>query len=119
MKHPPQVLRNYLRMHRKRSALTQRELAGLLGCEHGSKVSRYERGERVPGFATLLAYEIVFRTNGADLFRGVAEKLSRTIRDRASRLHKHLDAERSTPLVTQKMEFLVELIYPGVSKNRS
>lgn len=102
-------------MHRKRSALTQRELAGLLGCDHGSKVSRYERGERMPAFTTLLAYELVFRAGAPLLFRGLAEQVRRRVRDRASLLHKVLDGQRFTPLVKQKMEFLVELIYPNVN----
>ena len=36
-------LENYLRTYRKRSGLTQREVAFLVGCRNGAQVSRYER----------------------------------------------------------------------------
>jgi transcriptional regulator with XRE-family HTH domain len=55
------LLPNYLKMHRKQHALAQHELAVLLGCENGSKVSRYERGQRAPTISSIMAYEIVFR----------------------------------------------------------
>lgn len=41
-------LDNYLRTYRKKLGLTQREVAFLLGCHSGAKVSRYERSARIP-----------------------------------------------------------------------
>ena len=41
-------LENYLRTYRKKSGLTQREVAFLLGCQNGAQVSRYEKRRRLP-----------------------------------------------------------------------
>jgi|SRR6266576_4678451 len=53
-------LENYLRTYRKQSGLSQDEVAFLLGCQTGTKVSRYERFARKPSLETLFAYEVVF-----------------------------------------------------------
>jgi len=53
-------LENYLRTYRKQSGLSQDEVAYLLGCQNGTKVSRYERFARKPSLETLFAYEVVF-----------------------------------------------------------
>ncbi len=108
----PRVLRNYLKTHRKRSGLSQRELAYLLGCKHGSKVSRYERGERLPGLATVLGFEIIFRSRARELFAGIHDGIAREIIDRATLLHKRIETERRTPLLKQKTGFLVEIVFP-------
>src|SRR5437879_2490611 len=54
-------LHNYLLTHRKRSGLSQDEVAFLLGRRSGTKVSRHESFARMPGPRTLLAYEAIFR----------------------------------------------------------
>ena len=51
-------LQNYLRTYRKRSGLSQDEVAFLLGCQTGAKVSRYEPFARKPSLETLFAYEV-------------------------------------------------------------
>jgi transcriptional regulator with XRE-family HTH domain len=100
-------------MFRKRSGLSQPELARLLGCKEGSKVSRYERGERSPSFDTLLAYEIVFRETTQKLFAGASHHARAKIKKRAQALFRELDAkEPFTAAVKQKMAFLTDLIYP-------
>jgi transcriptional regulator with XRE-family HTH domain len=50
-------LDNYLRTYRKKLGLTQREVAFVLGCHGGAKVSRYERSGCIPDFKTNFAYE--------------------------------------------------------------
>jgi transcriptional regulator with XRE-family HTH domain len=64
-------LENYLRTYRKRSGLSQDEMAFLLGCQNGTKVSRYERFARKPNLETLFAYEVVFGAPARELFAGV------------------------------------------------
>ena len=100
-------------MFRKRSGLSQPELARLLGCKEGSKVSRYERGDRFPSFDALLAYEIVFRETTQRLFAGVSHRARAEIKKRARTLFRELDAkEPFTASVKHKMDFLTDLIYP-------
>jgi len=55
-----QKLQNYLCTYRKRSSLSQDEVASLLGCESGTKISRYECFDRKPGLEATLACAIVF-----------------------------------------------------------
>lgn len=103
---------NYLKTFRKRSGLSQRELALLLGCKHGSKVSRYERDERLPSPRTLIGYEVIFRKETLrTLFRGVVEEITPEIKGRARRLSRELDAKPSTKVIKQKREFVTDLIF--------
>ena len=53
-------VKTYLRTFRRRSGLTQAEVAFLLGAESGAKVSRYERLSRRPSFQTALGLQAVF-----------------------------------------------------------
>jgi transcriptional regulator with XRE-family HTH domain len=99
-------------MYRKRSGLTQAELAVLLGCAHGSKVYRYEHGVRIPTLETIIAFEIVFRVPLSALFAGTYEKVRGEVRVRAQRLSRQLDAKPFTPAQKQKIDALVEVIYP-------
>jgi len=105
-------LSNYLKMYRKRLGLTQREMAYLLGCGHGSKVSRYEREKRVPSLITLLAYEFISRRCARELFAGVYASTVGEVRTRVKRLMKQLDAQPFTAVVKRKFESLTEIIYP-------
>ena len=106
-------LSNYLRTFRKRSGLAQHELAALLGCKHGSKVSRYERGDRIPGLDTLLAYDLVFQKPLRDLFAGEHDRVRQTVKRRAQTLYRRLDGNpKLTPALRRKLDFLTDLIYP-------
>ena len=70
-------LENYLRTYRKRSGLSQDEVAFLLGCQNGTKVSRYERFARKPSLETLFAYEVVFGASARELFAGAYQKVEK------------------------------------------
>ena len=106
-----QPLSNYLKMFRKRSGLSQDELAALLGCRHGSKVSRYERGGRSPNLDTLVAYELIFKTSSRELYRGVHDRVRSAVRGRAQRLSRKVDARRLTPATKRKLDFLTNVIF--------
>lgn len=109
MMHTPSLL-TYVKMFRKCSGLSQDEVAELLGCKHGSKVSRYERGGRLPSLEAVIALEIVFGTSTRELFRGHHERVYQQVRRRAQRLSRRVDARPLTPGVKRKMDFLVDLI---------
>lgn len=109
---PLQPLSNYLKMFRKRSGLSQDELASLLGCKSGSKVSRYERSGRVPSLDTLLAFEIVFNEPASQLFRGRYESVRSDVRRRAARLSRKVDGRPFTPANKRKLDFLSDVIHP-------
>ena len=76
-------LPNYLKTYRKRSGLTQGELAYLLGCQYSSKISRYERSSRLPNPETLFGYEAIFGTSIGRLYAGVYEEVAERTKERA------------------------------------
>jgi len=100
-------------MHRKRNALTQYEVARLLGCKNGSKVSRYERGERLPTLETLIAYEVLFKVPWRDLLSGEYNHVHRQVQERAKVLSREVDARNPwTPALQRKFDFLTTIINP-------
>ena len=80
------VLPNHLRSFRKRVGLSQAEVARLLGCESGSKVSRYERFARTPSLETALACEIIFDVPARILFPGLFARTRRDVLPRLGQL---------------------------------
>lgn len=85
-------LPNYLKAHRKHSGLSQDEVAFLLGCENGAKVSRYEKRRRLPPLETALACEAIFGVPVSELFAGVREDIVKDIARRRAALKSKLQA---------------------------
>src|SRR2546423_4718168 len=83
---PSSQLPNYLRANRKRLALSQDEVAFLLGSQSGAKVCRYERFVREPSLATALAYEAIFKRSVSELFGGSYQKVEREVAKHAKTL---------------------------------
>src|SRR2546425_12606538 len=88
-------LENYQRAYRKRSGLTQREVAFLLGCQNGAQVSRYEKRRRVPPLRMALACETVFWVPAAELFGGMKDQVNKVIEKRLAELQSKLQATNS------------------------
>lgn len=81
---------NYLRTYRKRTGLTQDELALLLGCKSGTKVSRYERLIREPNLETAFACQAIFGVPAHELFPGIYQNVEHIIKKRAELLKEKL-----------------------------
>ncbi len=88
-------LENYLRMYRKRSGLTQRDVAFLLGCQNGAQVSRYEKRKRVPPLRTALACEAVFGIPASQLFAGMHQAAEKEIGKRLLGLRSKLQTQNT------------------------
>jgi transcriptional regulator with XRE-family HTH domain len=99
-------LSNYLKAERKRTGLSQKEVAFLLGCTSGAKVSRYERFHREPTLRTALAYEALFHVPVAELFAGIAEETQRDTHRRARRLTRRLANRHVEHALRQKLAAL-------------
>src|SRR5260221_12126771 len=84
-------LPNYLLSNRKRLALSQDEVAFLLGTKSGAKISRYERFAREPSLETALAFEMIFQRSTSELFGGLYQKVEQEVAARAKTL-----ADRTT-----------------------
>jgi transcriptional regulator with XRE-family HTH domain len=102
-------LNDYLRMFRQRSGLTQNELAGLLGCGKGAKISGYECSDRQPGLETAIAYCLVFGVSYEELFTGKVQRLRRGIATRAGIAVNKLAKQPDSRLNRQKLKFLQEV----------
>lgn len=102
-------LQNYVRTYRRRSGLTQSELAFLVGCENGSNISRYERFLRVPTLETAFAYEALFGAPARELFAGVHERTATKIQERAKVLAGKLAQGKSNSASARKLQLLTAL----------
>ena len=101
-------LPNYLKANRKRLALSQDEVAFLLGTRSGAKVCRYERFVREPSLETALAYEAIFKRSVSELFGGLYQKVERDVSERAKLLAEKTDLKTNRQ-ATRKREALTEL----------
>ena len=99
-------LQNYLRRRRKHANLFQDEVAFLLGCKSGTKISRYERFNCNPKLETAFAYEVVFGTPCRELFAGVFQKVEEKIKKRAQLLARRLGEAKQDRITTRKLEML-------------
>jgi transcriptional regulator with XRE-family HTH domain len=99
-------LPNYLRTHRKRAGLSQDEVAFLMGCESGAKISRYEMNRRQLPVETVFAYEAVFGVPARELLAGVYEEAEQSVRKRAALLAKIIGRNGEDPESQRKVELL-------------
>jgi transcriptional regulator with XRE-family HTH domain len=90
-------------------ALSQDEVAFLLGTENGAKVCRYERFVRVPSLETALAYETIFKRSVSELFPGLYQKAEREVATRAKALVERKDRRKSNGQTARKHEALADL----------
>jgi transcriptional regulator with XRE-family HTH domain len=100
---------------RKRSCLTQEELAYLVGLRTASAESRLERGEREPEFRTGLAYEIVFNCSGAELFPVVYEEVEALVLQRAVAVADRLRQIDQSNRIAYKLKRLEDLLARRIS----
>lgn len=88
-------LNHYLRSERRRNALTQGDIAALLGSAWIGRVSFYERGA-LPPIEVALAYEAILGKPVAELLGGAYEHALFNVRRRARELLEN-DREPNTP----------------------
>jgi transcriptional regulator with XRE-family HTH domain len=108
-------IKSYLRTYRKRAALTQGELAFLLGCKSGTKVSRYERLSREPNLQTALACQAIFGVPAHELFPGVYAEVEQLLAKRVQRLSERVKAKQPNAADKRKAELFRDI----ASRSRS
>jgi DNA-binding XRE family transcriptional regulator len=106
------VVGNYLRAHRRRCGLSQRDLGLLAGYRNEWQVSRHERSKTVPPLLVALAYEIVFQVPVAELFAGfqsaVNEAVVRNLEELMVDLESRIKERRRSKVIPQKLQWLTE-----------
>lgn len=102
-------LNNYIEMYRRRSALSQTELAVLIGADGPGPISRMEKGDRIPTLEELLALEVICEQPIQKLFAGVAEGVSDNLAVRAAALLEGTSDARPDARLARKLEVLSRL----------
>jgi len=102
-------LSNYLLTNRKLLALSQDEVAFLLGAtgpSKGSKVSKDESSSREPSLKDVLTYELIYGKPARELFAGVYEQMQQEVAQRAKILT-YRKTQNNSP---KRQEVLTNLI---------
>jgi transcriptional regulator with XRE-family HTH domain len=100
-----------LRTYRKRSGLSQEEIAFLIDASSGTTVSRHEDLHRVPSLANAFGYEAIFGIPPSALFPGEYEKMRAQIESRAITLLGKLTREgKEDTLTVYKRKYLEGLL---------
>ena len=101
---------SHVRTYRKKSGLTQLELAGLLGHTSIGRVSRHERGIAIPSLPSALGYEAIFRVPIPELFPAIHEAITKGIEARLVELNSTLGQksakDRDARATALKLEFI-------------
>jgi len=116
------ALTTYLRTYRRRTGLSQDEVAFLLcaacGCtvpKHdclasGTLVSRHESGTQWPKLKTAFAYEIILGIPLRELYAGSYDQMHETIREAAARLLSDMPETPTDPRIKQKVDAIKRIV---------
>ncbi len=103
-------LSNYIRIHRRKAGLSQRELGRLLGYRDEETVGRHERFHATPPLEIAISYEIVFRIPIADLFAGLREvtemKIEASLVELEEQLGRRSTHDRNALATARKLTWL-------------
>ncbi len=86
-------LENYLRTHRRKAGLSQRQLGQLLGYTNEAQVSRHERSQAVPLLVIAFGYQVIFRVPASSLFPRIYEDARQAIEERLGQLEINLHGQ--------------------------
>ncbi len=101
---------NYLKLYRKKSPLTQSDIAFLLELPDYSNISRYENGQRVPNIDLLIAYHYLFKTPIESFFKLRSNEMLISLKLRIELLIKELE-ENSTAMHNEvRIHYLQEAL---------
>jgi transcriptional regulator with XRE-family HTH domain len=103
------LLPNYLRPNRKTLALSQGEVAFLLGAQNGDQVCRYEQFDRVPTLETALAFEAMFKKTVSELFPGLYQRIEQEVAARAKALLERTGPRKPNRRAARRREALADL----------
>ena len=100
-------VKSYLRTFRRRSGLTQTEVAFLLGVHSGERLSRR------PSFQTALGLQAVFGVPAETLLPAISAQIERKIMARAHLLSRRLERHRDSARTKRKIRFLTSVTARG------
>jgi DNA-binding XRE family transcriptional regulator len=105
-----QAAENYLKTHRKKAGLTQREVARLVGYKTPGQILRHEQAKSVPPLTTAFAYEAVFgvpiSTIFATMHQNIRQETEVRLQELGAALGSRSARDRDAKLVAQKLVWL-------------
>ena len=101
---------HFLQSFRKKNALSQEEMAFLLGCRTGTQVSQYERLRRQPSVETMLTCQAIFGVPVDKLFPVLYEEVELETKKRARLLSEKIRHGGMSGRAEQKLKLLNEII---------
>lgn len=114
----PSFIHDYLRTHRRKWAITQKELAFILGHKSPTHISRLEQGKRIPSKDVVLACEVLFGIPPRKCFPKLYAEIEETVLARAATLYERLNQENSKA-ATRKKEFLSAALQRAITRNNN
>jgi DNA-binding XRE family transcriptional regulator len=109
---PNKPLANYLRAHRRKTGLTQHDLARVLGYINGDAISRHERLESMPSLLIALSYEVLYHVPVSEIFAGLAETVECNVETQLTDFESHLGEQSvrgpRAAATARKLEWLIE-----------
>lgn len=100
---------NYLCFLRKRAALSQDELAHIIGDVDRSTISRYESGEQVPSTEFVLGCLVLFGVGPRELFTGLYESIQERVINNAAEVEQALRGDTSEA-AARKRKLLLRMV---------
>lgn len=108
----------YLRFLRRKSGLTQRQLAQVVGTVTRNQVSRHERSVAAPTLIAAFGYQVVFQEPISDIFPGLYHTVATSVEERLGELEaefgKSTRKGRSALPIARRLEWLSERKNPEV-----
>lgn len=92
-----------MRKYRKRTHITQFDIAFLLALDNNSSLSRYESGERIPGLEVMLTYHLLFSVPITKLFHHHREAMRQKLLRMVPQLIEMLNAQEKTANVASRL----------------
>ena len=107
-----QTVGNYLKAHRRKRGLSQRELGLLVGYMNEAPVRRHESSKTTPPLLTALAYEFIFETPVSAIFAGFQSAVAHAVHTNVEEFKRDLERRAAgRPLsaqALQKLQWLTE-----------
>jgi transcriptional regulator with XRE-family HTH domain len=109
----------YLRFLRKKSGLSQRQLAKILGSVTANQISRHERSATPPNLLIAFGYQAVFQQPVSHIFPGFYHAVETAIEESLAELKSELSNSavrgRSAVAIAHQLEWLWERKNPEPS----
>jgi len=107
-----QIPGNYLKIHRRKCGLSQRELGLLVGYVNEGQVRRHEGSRSTPPLLIALGYEFIFETPVSAIFVGfrssVADAIGQNLEEFKTDFTRRMEGRRLSGAALQKLQWLTE-----------